>query len=42
MEPDMKKLDYAYKENQRKKNVKEYQDKFFKKITKNKYQGKRV
>lgn len=34
MEPDKNQLDKRYKEKQRMKNVKEYQDKFFKNLKK--------
>ena len=41
MEPDLKHFENNYKEKQRMKNVKEYQDKFFKKITKSHNKNKR-
>lgn len=41
MEPDLKRFENDCKEKQRMKNVKEYQDKFFKKITKNHNKNKR-
>lgn len=41
MEPDLKYFENDYKEKQRMKNVKEYQDKFFKKIIKNHNKNKR-
>ena len=41
MEPDLKRFENNYKEKQRMKNVKEYQDKYFKKITKNHNKNKR-
>ena len=40
MEPDAMRIAYQEKEKQRQKNVKEYQRKFFNKITKGKYKGK--
>ena len=41
MEPDLKRFEKKKKKKQRMKNVKEYQNKFFKKITKNHNKNKR-
>ncbi len=41
MEPDLFHIENDYKEKQRLKNVKEYQKKFFDKITKNRKRSKR-
>lgn len=41
MEPDLQHINYEYQERQRKKNVKEYQDKFFKNLSKRNNKKKR-
>lgn len=41
MEPDSNRIAYECKERQRKKNVKEYQEKFFKNLSKKRNKGGR-